>query len=198
MTRSKAEVKGSSRRRGPAGRPGPHLRDVPAQARRDLLLTGLDADQRPTPDDQPTSVEACRYHARPNRRRPFYANMPVPIYKLRDRFTAATRSSGSGHAEARTETPSRRHQISTSSHEISESLTTEGTAWFDSIGFEIGDECNFVFGPVRGRRGVLNQTMAAITPDPEEFRQSRTFAMTGPGLQGGRGRMSQVSSDTPI
>lgn len=77
--------------------------------------------------------------------------------------------------------------ISTTSHEVNESITDpEGTAWFDAIGFEIGDECNFVFGPTNGVAGQLyNQIMNGHHYITQEEFSNKDFAVTGLGCKQG-------------
>ena len=53
--------------------------------------------------------------------------------------------------------------LNVTSHESNETLTDPyGTAWFDSTGFENGDECNFTFGTALGNNGLgsFNQVIA--------------------------------------
>ena len=49
--------------------------------------------------------------------------------------------------------------INPTSHEVNELITNPdnngltASSWFDVAGFENGDECNFVYGPVQGTKG---------------------------------------------
>lgn len=44
--------------------------------------------------------------------------------------------------------------INSTSHEHNETITDEqGNAWYDAVGYENGDKCNFIFGPLTGLAG---------------------------------------------
>ena len=44
------------------------------------------------------------------------------------------------------------------SHELTEAITDPlGNAWFDSKGYEIGDECAYFYGPVGWNSGKANE-----------------------------------------
>ena len=86
-----------------------------------------------------------------------------------------------GNADADTE-------ISPSSHEVMEAVTDPDTTtgWFDSSGFENGDECAYVFGTTKGATGaVYNQTINGHHYLTQEEFSNNNFKRTGGGcLQG--------------
>ena len=85
-----------------------------------------------------------------------YANMPYAIYASPVGFTCGSDArfpvvqTPNGNADADTE-------ISPTSHELMEAITDPDTAtgWFDSSGFENGDECAYVFGTTQGKAPQL-------------------------------------------
>jgi hypothetical protein len=91
-----------------------------------------------------------------------YANMPFPIYKspiipytCGSEASLPTNESPNGNTDADVE-------ISPLSHEISEAITDPdvNTGWYDSSGFENGDECAYEYGATSGAAGALyNQTV---------------------------------------
>ena len=90
-----------------------------------------------------------------------YANMPFPIYASTLPFTCGsdaslpTNESPNGNTDADVE-------ISPLSHEMSEAITDPDvtTGWYDSSGFENGDECAYKYGTTAGTAGALyNQTI---------------------------------------
>ncbi|HSR84002.1 MAG TPA: hypothetical protein VLM11_07450 [Streptosporangiaceae bacterium] len=119
-----------------------------------------------------------------------YANMPYPIYNSKVGFTCASNGkrgfpvleTPNGNADADTE-------ISPTSHEIIEAMTDPDTSsgWYDQpLGFEIGDECAYVYGAAHGKVGHLyNQVINGhhyLTQ--EEFSNHSYFASGGGCLQG--------------
>lgn len=84
-----------------------------------------------------------------------YANLSFPIYDSSTGFTcssdavAPTVQAPNGDPDADTE-------VSPKSHEIMEAITDPDTrtGWYDSRGFENGDECAYVFGSKKGRTGL--------------------------------------------
>ena len=90
-----------------------------------------------------------------------YANMPFPIYNSPVGFTCGseaslpTNESPNGNTDADVE-------ISPLSHELAEAITDPdvNTGWYDSSGFENGDECAYEYGATSGSAGALfNQTI---------------------------------------
>jgi hypothetical protein len=116
-----------------------------------------------------------------------YANMPFPIYQSPVGFTCGSDArfpaieTPNGNADADTE-------ISPTSHEIMEAITDPDTAtgWYDSSGFENGDECAYVFGVTQGTAGTLyNQVINRHHYLTQEEFSNKDFAVTGGGcLQG--------------
>ncbi len=90
-----------------------------------------------------------------------YANLAYPIYASPVGFTCGSDArfpvieSPNGNPDADTE-------ISPTSHEIIEAITDPDgeTGWLDSSGFEIGDECAYIYGRTRGAPGAyFNQVI---------------------------------------
>ena len=134
------------------------------------------------------SAAFCAYHSQANVGGTIYANMPFPVYESATHFTCANNGrNGFPVLESPNGNPDADTIISTTSHEVSESITDpEGSAWFDSSGFEIGDECNFVFGPTNGVAGKLfNQTLDGHHYITQEEFSNKDFAVTGLGCKQG-------------
>ena len=116
-----------------------------------------------------------------------YANLSYAIYASPIGFTCGTDArfpqvqSPNRNLDADTE-------ISPTSHEIMEAITdpTPSTGWFDDFGFENGDECAYVYGPVQGRSGVyFNQSINGFKYLTQEEFSNNDFFNTGLGcLQG--------------
>lgn len=128
------------------------------------------------------SAAFCAYHSQVSNGT-VYGNLPFPIYQSSTGFTCSS--------EAKfpvTETPNGNPDgdtvISTSSHEINESITDPDTTtgWFDSSGFENGDECNFVYGATQGTAGALfNQVINNHDYLTQEEFSNSSFAASGGG-----------------
>jgi hypothetical protein len=112
-----------------------------------------------TINHQPTAAY-CAYHST-GVNSAVYANMAYPIYASPVGFTCGSDArfpvieSPNGNPDADTE-------VSPASHEINESITDPDTetGWFDSSGFENGDECAYIFGRTRGAPGgFFNQVI---------------------------------------
>jgi hypothetical protein len=140
---------------------------------------------------QPSAV-FCAYHSQaPNGLE--YANMPFPIYLSATGFTCGSnaRRAGFGGIQSPNNNPDADTVISPTSHETSELITNPdnngltASGWYDAAGFEIGDECNFVYGPVQGAKGqFFNQVINGhdyLTQ--EEFSNASFFASGGGCLQ---------------
>jgi hypothetical protein len=122
-----------------------------------------------------------------------YANMPFPIFQSATGFTCGSnaRRAGFGAIESPNNNPDADTEISPTSHETSELITNPdnngvtASGWFDVAGFEIGDECGFVYGPVQGPKGqFFNQVINGhdyLTQ--EEFSNASFFASGGGCLQ---------------
>lgn len=111
-----------------------------------------------TPDIASASVKFCGYHSFFNTNT-IYAAMP---YAASTNFNTANSSCDSevnNNSQAGPNGDDADMTINVASHEQMEIATDPLlNAWFDSNGFEIGDKCGFVFGPVDGKAGdvVLN------------------------------------------
>jgi hypothetical protein len=128
------------------------------------------------------SAAYCAYHSfAPSNA--VYANMPFPIYASPVGFTCGsdarfpTVQTPNGNANADTE-------ISPTSHEIMEATTDPDTVtgWYDSNGFENGDECAYVFGVTHGATGQMyNQVIGGHHYLTQEEFSNRDFLATGGG-----------------
>jgi hypothetical protein len=128
------------------------------------------------------SAAFCAYHSEATSKA-VYANMPFPIYKSGTGFTCGTNGKF-GVIESPNSNPDGDTVINPTSHEISEAITDPDTStgWFDSSGFEVGDECNFVFGTTQGTAGKLfNQTINGHHFLTQEEFSNQDFAITSAG-----------------
>jgi hypothetical protein len=121
--------------------------------------TSTAGGQACTINHQPTAAY-CAYHNM-SLSSTVYANMVFPIYESPVGFTCGSDArfpvieSPNGDPDADTE-------ISPTSHEINESITDPDTetGWYDSSGFENGDECAYIFGRTQGAPGAyFNQVI---------------------------------------
>ncbi len=128
------------------------------------------------------SAAYCAYHSQaPNGT--VYANLPFPIYQSPAGFTCGSDArfpaieTPNGNPDADTE-------VSPTSHEIMEAITDPDTStgWYDSSGFENGDECAYVFGATQGTAGQLyNQVINRHHYLTQEEFSNLDFAKTGLG-----------------
>jgi hypothetical protein len=128
------------------------------------------------------SAAYCAYHSEASGTS-IYANMPYPIYQSSTGFTCGTEANF-GVVESPNGNPDADVEISPTSHEVNESITDPDTAtgWFDSSGFENGDECAFVFGATQGSAGALfNQVIGSFHALTQEEFSNKDFALTGGG-----------------
>jgi hypothetical protein len=135
-----------------------------------------------TVNHQP-SAAYCAYHSFVPASGTVYANMPYPIYSSDTGYTCSSDASfpvveaPNGSKDADTE-------ISPTSHEIMEAITDPDTTtgWYDSNGFENGDECAYVYGAAMGYPGRLfNQVINGKHYLTQEEFSNRDFAATGGG-----------------
>jgi hypothetical protein len=132
------------------------------------------------------SAAYCAYHSQFGSNTE-YANMPYPIYLSAAGFTCGTDVNFPGVIESPNGNPDADTEISPSSHEVNESWTDPDTStgWYDSSGFENGDECAYIFGATSGPSGAFyNQTINGhhyLTQ--EEFSNNSFFASGGGCLQ---------------
>jgi len=128
------------------------------------------------------SAAYCAYHSE-DANSAVYANMPYPVYQSGTGFTCGTDGSF-GVVESPNGNPDADVEISPSSHEISEAITDPDTStgWYDSSGFEIGDECAYIFGATQGTAGQLyNQVINGFHFLTQEEFSNNDFAITGGG-----------------
>jgi hypothetical protein len=133
------------------------------------------------------SAAFCAYHSQAPSGA-VYADLAFPIYNSPVGFTCgsdarfAAVQTPNGNADADTE-------VSPTSHEIMEAITDPDTAtgWYDSSGFENGDECAYVYGATQGTPGQLfNQVIGHHHYLTQEEFSNLDFARTGGGcLQSG-------------
>lgn len=137
------------------------------------------------------SAAFCAYHSQAANGLE-YANLPFPIYESPAGFTCGTDVNFPGVIESPNNNPDADTEISPTSHETSELITNPdnngvtASGWFDAAGFEIGDECGFVYGPTQGTPGQLfNQVINGHHyMTQEEFSNASFFASGGGCLQG--------------
>ena len=139
------------------------------------------------------SAAYCAYHSQaPNGM--VYANMSYPIYGSATGFTCGSDAvfpvveTPNGNRDADTE-------VSPTSHEIMEAITDPDTVtgWYDSSGFENGDECAYVFGATRARPGSMyNQVINDHIPDPGGVQQPRLLPHRS-GMPAGRVTTAEVT-----
>jgi hypothetical protein len=113
-----------------------------------------------------------------------YANLPFPIYLSPVGFTCGTNVNFPGVVETPNGNPGGDTVINPTSHEVSESITDPDTmtGWFDSSGFEVGDECNFIYGRPQGAPGqFFNQVINGHHYLTQEEFSNSSFAASGSG-----------------
>ncbi len=118
--------------------------------------------QQCTINASPTSAY-CAYHSAFNRTgETVYATMPFPIYRSNTGSSCTDENlGGDGKVQSPTGDVDADVEISPLSHELAEAITDpDGDAWYDSSGYENGDECAYVYGAVSGPSGGLyNQSV---------------------------------------
>lgn len=133
------------------------------------------------------SAAYCAYHSQAASGT-VYANMPFPVYLSKTGFTCGTDVNFPGVIETPNGNPDADTEISPTSHEIIEAWTDPDTqtGWYDSSGYEIGDECAYIFGPTSGTAGQLyNQTINGDHYLTQEEFSNKSFFQSGGGcLQG--------------
>jgi hypothetical protein len=132
------------------------------------------------------SAAYCAYHSQAPSST-VYGLMAYPIYASPVGYTCGSDAqfpvvqTPNGNADADTE-------ISPTSHEVIEAWTDPDTVtgWYDSSGYEIGDECAYLYGPVSGTAGqYYNQTINKDHYLTQEEFSNASFAKSGGGcLQG--------------
>lgn len=132
------------------------------------------------------SAAYCAYHSQAPSGT-VYANMPYPVYASATGYTCSSDAvfpvvqAPNGNPDADTE-------ISPTSHEVMEAWTDPDTVtgWYDSSGYENGDECAYIFGATSGVPGQLyNQTINNHHYMTQEEFSNKSFLASGGGcLQG--------------
>jgi len=90
----------------------------------------------------------CGYHSATTIGNLVYSNEPFPVLNgCSDPFNGAQAPNGDAEAD---------DEVSILSHEANEAITDWAGAWFDRQGFEIGDECAYVYGTPLGSTGGAN------------------------------------------
>ncbi len=128
------------------------------------------------------SAAYCAYHSEDSSAA-VYANMPFPIYESSTGYTCGSENNF-GVVESPNSNPDADVEISPSSHEISEAITDPDTStgWYDSSGYEIGDECAYIYGGTSGSAGKLyNQTINGGHFLTQEEFSNKDFAITSAG-----------------
>jgi len=134
------------------------------------------------------SAGYCAYHSQaPNGM--VYANLSYPIYHSPQQTVLYTCGSDAGSAGlGAVQTPNgdadADTEVSPTSHEIMEAITDPDTetGWFDSSGFENGDECAYVYGTTKGAAGQLyNQVINHHDYLTQEEFSNFDFSRTGLG-----------------
>jgi hypothetical protein len=128
------------------------------------------------------SATYCAYHSQATSNA-VYANMPYPVYNSPVGFTCGTEFNF-GTIESPNGNPDADVEISPTSHEINEAITDPDTVtgWYDSSGFENGDECAYIFGQTHGQPGRLfNQVIGGFRFLTQEEFSNRDFNITGGG-----------------
>lgn len=137
------------------------------------------------------SAAYCAYHSQAHNGT-VYANMPFPIYKSPAGFTCSS-DKNFGTVESPNGNPDADTEVSPTSHEIIEAMTDPDTrtGWFDKVGFEIGDECAYVFGATHGTTGKLyNQTLGKHHYLTQEEFSNKDFSVTKKGCVQGANQVA--------
>jgi hypothetical protein len=128
------------------------------------------------------SAAYCAYHS-DSTSSAIYANMPYPIYESSTGFTCGPEGT-LGAVESPNGNPDGDVELSPTSHEINEAITDPDTqtGWYDSSGFENGDECAYIFGGTQGSAGQLyNQVINGGHFLTQEEFSNKDFAITAAG-----------------
>jgi len=139
------------------------------------------ADNFCTINHQP-SAAYCAYHSQAPSGT-VYANLAFPIYQSPVGFTCGTEKNF-GAIQTPNGNPDADTEVSPTSHEIMEAITDPDTStgWYDSSGYENGDECAYVFGTTQGTPGKFyNQVINHRHYLTQEEFSNRDFFRTGGG-----------------
>jgi hypothetical protein len=130
------------------------------------------------------SAAFCAYHSQDTNLGTVYANMPFPIYLSPVGYTCGSNARGHKIIESPNGNPDADTEISPTSHEIMEAATDPDTVtgWYDSNGYENGDECAYVYGVMSGTAGSrYNQVINGNRYLTQEEFSNKDFAVTGKG-----------------
>jgi hypothetical protein len=122
----------------------------------------------------------CAYHST-DLSNAVYANLSYPIYESPVGYTCGS-DARYPDIEAPNGNPDADTEVSPTSHEINEALTDPDveTGWYDSNGFENGDECAYIYGASRGPAGAYyNQTIAGGHFLTQEEFSNNTYIFSG-------------------
>ena len=139
-----------------------------------------------TINHQPTAAY-CAYHSMMGPNWPdfgtIYANMAYPIYDSGTGFTCGS-DAGGGTLQSPNHNLDADTEVSPTSHEIIEAITDPNVydGWYDNTGFEIGDDCAYVYGAMAGKSGqAYNQVINGQKYLTQEELSNKDFADTGGG-----------------
>jgi hypothetical protein len=150
--------------------------------------TSTAGGQACTINHQPTAAY-CAYHSMMGPNWPvygtIYANMPYPIYHSPVGYTCG---SDAGNFLGGLQSPNHNldgdTETSPLSHEINEAITDPNVynGWYDSAGYENGDECAYVWGSTAGPFGAeYNQVINGHNYLTQEEFSNHDFFDTGGG-----------------
>ena len=144
--------------------------------------TSTAGGQACTINHEPTAA-FCAYHNE-DPSSALYANLAYPIYHSATHFTCGSdaKIAGFGTIESPNGNPDADVEVSPTSHEINETITDPDTesGWYDSNGFENGDECNGIYGQTRGARGAFfNQVINGVPFLTQEEFSNDVFNASG-------------------
>lgn len=128
------------------------------------------------------SAAYCAYHSQAPSGT-VYSNMPYPVYNSATGFTCSSEKNF-GTVQSPNGNPDADTEVSPTSHEAMESITDPDTStgWYDSSGYENGDECAYVYGATQGTPGALyNQVIGGRNYLTQEEFSNRDFFNTGGG-----------------
>lgn len=128
---------------------------------------------------EPTAAY-CAYHSE-SLSSAVYANLDYPIYSSKTGFTCGSEFNF-GVVESPNHNPDADTEVSPTSHEINEAITDPDTetGWYDSSGFENGDECAYIYGATNGQPGALyNQTILGLHFLTQQEFSNRVFKASG-------------------
>ena len=152
-----------------------------------MLLRRFDRDREELLHDQLSQERGLLRLPQPGAEWHGVRELSYPIYNSATGFTCSSDAvfpvvqAPNGNRDADTE-------VSPTSHEIMEAITDPDTetGWYDSSGFENGDECAYVFGTTHGTAGhMYNQVINGHQYLTQEEFSNHDFFRTGGGcLQG--------------